>query len=385
MTMVSVKACLAAAGVFVAALAASPTPDPVRLTVHEWGTFTSIAGENGRAVPWRPLTGPPELPSFVRSSRVQAKGSLTATVRMETPVLYFYAPQETVVDVSVRFRQGLVTEYFPRAATSPVAFQPGIGIPAGSEHSISWSNVRVQPRATPSFPAEEAKNHYYAARHTDAAPLAVGPDRERFLFYRGVGTFELPLTAVIRPDNTVAARNAGADVIPAIVLFENRGGRIGWRVQRNLKESVHFAPPEPGGSIAALRGDLERVLVEQGLYDREAKAMVDTWSDSWFEDGTRLFYIVPARLVDAILPLDIKPAPEAVARVFVGRLELVTAASLTDLESALRRNDAARLARFGRFLQPIADRFLARPLSPADRARFEGLLLNVGVVASSRQ
>ena len=89
MTMVSVKACVAAAGVFVAALAASPAPDPVRLTVHEWGTFTSIAGENGRAVPWRPLSGPPELPSFVRSSRVQAKGSLTATVRMETPVVYF--------------------------------------------------------------------------------------------------------------------------------------------------------------------------------------------------------------------------------------------------------------------------------------------------------
>lgn len=369
MTMVSVKACVAAAGVFVAALAASPGPDPVRLTVHEWGTFTSIAGENGRAVPWRPLSGPPELPSFVIGSRVQRKSDLTATVRMETPVLYFYAPQETVVDVSVRFHQGLFTEYFPRAYTTP--------------DTISWTNVRVQPRATPSFPAEAAKNHYYAARHTDAAPLAVGPDRERFLFYRGVGTFELPLTAVIRPDNTVVARNAGADVIPAIVLFENRGGRIGWRVQRNLKENVHFAPPELGGSIASLRTELERVLVAQGLYDREAKAMVDTWSDSWFEDGTRLFYIVPARLVDAILPLDIKPAPESVARVFVGRLELVTAASLTDLESALRRNDAARLARFGRFLQPIADRFLARPLSRADRARFEGLLLNVGVVATS--
>ena len=370
MTMVSVKACAAAAGVFVAALAASPAPDPVRLTVHEWGTFTSIAGENGRAVPWRPLSGPPELPSFVVGSRVQRKSDLTATVRMETPVLYFYAPQETVVDVSVRFREGLFTEYFPRAYTTP--------------DTIRWSNVRIQPGATPSFPMEAGKNHYYAARQTDAAPLAVGPDRERFLFYRGVGGFELPLTASVRPDQTVAAGNIGGDVIPAVVLFENRAGRVGWRLHRNLKASAQLAPPQLDGSVAALRVELERVLVEQGLYDREAKAMVETWSDTWFEEGTRLFYIVPIRLVDAILPLDIKPAPESVARVFVGRLELVTAASLTDLESALRRNDAARLARFGRFLQPIADRFLAGPLSAADRARFERLLLNVGVVATSR-
>lgn len=384
MTM-SAKACAAAAGVFVAALAASAAPDPVRLTVHEWGTFTSIAGANGRAVSWRPLTGPPELPSFVRTSRIQPKGTLTATVRMETPVLYFYSPRETVVDVSVRFRQGVVTEYFPPANEGPVAWQPGGGLPRPVEHAISWSKVRVQPGAPPSFPAEGAKNHYYAARQTDAAPLAVGPDRERFLFYRGVGTFDLPLTAVVRPDHSVGARNTGADVIPAVVLFENRGGRIGWGVHRDLKENVQLARPQPDGSVAALRVELERVLVEQGLYDREAKAMVDTWSDSWFEEGTRLFYIVPPRLVDAILPIDITPAPTALARVFVGRLELVTAASLTELESALRHNDGARLAKFGRFLQPVADRLLAGPLSPNDRARFERILVSVGAGPSARR
>jgi hypothetical protein len=383
MTTVSAKACVAVAGVFVAALAASPAKDPAPLTVHEWGTFTSIAGENGRAVPWRPLTGPPDLPTFVRTSGVQRKGALTCTVRMETPVLYFYAPRETVVDVSVRFRQGLVTEYFPRAYTSPAAFQPGGWISPEAEHVISWKDVRVQPGATPAFPAEASKNHYYAARDTDAAPLAVGPDRERFLFYRGAGTFELPLTAVVRPGNAVAVGNSGAEVIPAIVLFENRGGRIGWRVHRNLKDNALLDAPPRGGSLAALRADLERILVEQGLYDREARAMVETWSDSWFEEATRLFYIVASRLVDAILPLDIKPAPSDVARVFVGRLELVTAASLTELESALRQNDRAGLARFGRFLQPVADRLLATPLSADDRARFERILFNVGVVSTT--
>src|SRR4029077_3205441 len=35
------------------------------LTVHEWGTFTSIAGNDGQAVRWLPLSGPSDLPSFV--------------------------------------------------------------------------------------------------------------------------------------------------------------------------------------------------------------------------------------------------------------------------------------------------------------------------------
>ena len=35
------------------------------LIVHEWGTFTSIAGKNGVALDWRPLNGPSDLPKFV--------------------------------------------------------------------------------------------------------------------------------------------------------------------------------------------------------------------------------------------------------------------------------------------------------------------------------
>src|SRR6059036_2986773 len=36
-----------------------------RLVVHEWGTFTSIAGKDGVAVDWHPLNGPSDLPKFV--------------------------------------------------------------------------------------------------------------------------------------------------------------------------------------------------------------------------------------------------------------------------------------------------------------------------------
>jgi hypothetical protein len=32
-----------------------------------------------------------------------------------------------------------------------------------------------------------------------------------------------------------------------------------------------------------------RALVDQGLYEKEARAMVNTWQDQWFaEEGTRV-------------------------------------------------------------------------------------------------
>ncbi len=37
------------------------------LVVHEWGTFTSVAGREGRTLIWRPLTFESDLPSFVYS------------------------------------------------------------------------------------------------------------------------------------------------------------------------------------------------------------------------------------------------------------------------------------------------------------------------------
>src|ERR1044071_6254048 len=98
-----------------------------QLVVHEWGTFTSIAGRDGVALDWRPLNGPSDLPKFVhtipdaddglRHRRVQGKDSMTARVRMETPVLYFYSGKEMDVSVKVDFPKGKITEWYPQART----------------------------------------------------------------------------------------------------------------------------------------------------------------------------------------------------------------------------------------------------------------------------
>jgi hypothetical protein len=81
--------------------------------------------------------------------------------------------------------------------------------------------------------------------------------------------------------------------------------------------------------------------------------MVQTWRDSWFEEGSRLFYIVPTSFVETILPLSIIPAPQQLVRVFVGRLELISPATQEAVRAALAANDEVTLAKYGRFLQPI--------------------------------
>ena len=104
--------------------------------------------------------------------------------------------------------------------------------------------------------------------------------------------------------------------------------------------------------------------------------MVETWRDSWFEEGTRLFYIAPRQAIDAILPLEITPRPDQTTRVFVGRVELVTSTAEREVEAAIARNDRQTLSRHGRFLQPIADRLLTR-MTPAERARTQARLETV--------
>ncbi len=164
----------------------------------------------------------PDLPCFVARNRFNVKGSLSGTVRMETPVLYFYAAGETTVNVNVRFRQGAITEWFP-----PAVITSGNGsIVPGSESTIAWRNVKISPGAAEDFPVEHGASHYYAARRTGAAPLQSGSHKERFLFYRGVGRFALPITATVDADGKVAVKNPRGHTIGDIILFDNHRGRI---------------------------------------------------------------------------------------------------------------------------------------------------------------
>jgi hypothetical protein len=367
-----------------AALTQSPAS---RLVVHEWGTFTSVAGQDGRAVEWQPLSGPSDLPCFVRVlspvcikcvNPASVLPAIRATVRMETPVLYFYAPDEVTARVQVRFPQGWITEWYPHAV---VPVPTTLNAISESMGAIDWAQIVVKPHANPAFPSEPGPSHYYAARETDAAPVVVGEQTEKFLFYRGLASFPVPIRATVEADGHIAVTKGGRHDLGRLFLFESRGGRIGYRMVDAAADRVLIAPPTLNSSVQALREDLERTLVETGLFPREAAAMVETWRDSWFEAGVRLFYIVPRAAVDEILPLTIDPKPASVARAFVGRLEVITPAVEADVELAVRTNDMKRLTSYGRFLEPIVERCMRRAASQADVLQMREALR---LVAASR-
>src|SRR5258706_2147372 len=111
---------------------------------HEWGTFTSVQGADGVQLEWNPLITT-ELPKFVydrgrrsgnprlqRYSDYASKSAMVALQRMETPVIYFYSGRERTVDVTVKFPDGVVTEWFPQASKS-------------DPHLMRWDSVRLLP------------------------------------------------------------------------------------------------------------------------------------------------------------------------------------------------------------------------------------------------
>ena len=148
-------------------------------------------------------------------------------------------------------------------------------------------------------------------------------------------------------------KNLNEDQVPVIIFFERRGQRVGYRLARGLTDDAVLDPPFLTGNVDSLCADLEGILVDQGLYPDEAYAMVETWRDSWFEEGSRLIYVVPRGFIDKVLPLAIDPAPGQISRVFVGRLEVVTPATARAVETAVASNDEVILNKYGRFLEPI--------------------------------
>jgi hypothetical protein len=333
-------------------------PSPGGLVVHEWGTLTSVVGEDGAPIPWHPLRPQSDLPGFVHVGI--PKGAQPATVRMETPVLYFYSDRETVASVKVEFPAGQITEWYPSARWTP--------------SRLEWSRVRLRPGAAGPLRREARDSHYYRARQTDAALLAVGSgaalQHERFLFYRGVGTCSLPVSVRLAGE---AVEVATAAEIGPVVLFERRGGLVGYRREELAGGDTRLERPVLAESLADLRGELHQMLVERGLYPPEATAMLATWDESWFEEGLRLFYILPERETDALLPLSIDPEPQESVRVMVARLEILTPEMETEAQERLAGPSAGPLPG-GRFTEPLLMRVLQRTDDVRLKARIRRLL-----------
>lgn len=129
----------------------------------------------------------------------------------------------------------------------------------------------------------------------------------------------------------------------------------------------------------------EECLVMEGLYRKEARSMVKTWTESYFRTpGTRVLYIVPEAMTNELLPLTIRPEPVELKRVLVARADLMTPEQTRRLEEHVRRlggesvseREAAQRAieNFGRFAEPALREVIRTTKHPEIRLRAQSIV-----------
>jgi hypothetical protein len=325
---------------------------------------------------------------------------MSSLIRMETPVIYFYSDQERTVDVRVKFPAGRVTEWYPQATHLGPYYTTNQADAAQANRSvIEWNELKILAPGTKEISAKklirgqkDKTDHYYAARETDANFLRMsssharaGVEYERDLFYRGVGFFQAPLT--IRLDGGEDQLRLSASCsqpLTDLFVLTIRNGQARYQTLDRLEQGSDRGAQlsaKPFASLHSVRANLMRemaaALVKQGLYAKEAQAMVETWKDQWFsEEGTRVLYLLPRVWTDGILPLEISPAPASVARVMVGRAELITPSMERELgeqvvayldgDTNAKRQavNGVRAIGLGRFLEPATRKMLGKTPNP---------------------
>ena len=362
---------------FALALAAAFPACAAELVVHEWGTITSVhAGSGTPRGALNKIDVADVLPDFVHRyepeqtrhdpARRFAKSPLVpgrpdVTMRLETPVIYFHPPAggkfETPIDVEVKFRGGILNEYYPAADAGLAVDFPRIeekreagvlprewNFEILNEYvvgSLKWRGVRIHDTVIAPLTDNPV---WLAPREVQAGSVFVpeAGEGERYLFYRGVANLEALLqtrtsTGAVRiaAPHVLTWLEAPAITLPAVWLADIRvDGLVAFREHGPVTITRAKPDAELGSlrrfstgdyqaeGVKLLRASLRRALLAQGLYADEAEAMLNTWKASWFgKPGLRVFYVVPREWTDHFLPLTVS-VPARMNRAIVGRIDL---------------------------------------------------------------
>lgn len=338
--------------------------------LHEWGTFTTVAGSDGVLLtgldreeealpryvhhhPWPGIgtaTGRPAIEATIIDGRPVFPGVLSkqipqpvrnVKVKMETPVIYFHSDTAFKATVKVGFNGGTISQWYPDRSGGEVLPTTDDGAPAILDFAapytgaIEWKVDVLSPqdsRDAVLFKPDDLLQWTHARVPEANAVRTRDGETEGFLFYRGLGSFEPGLHTSIDADETLVLRNDTGAAIPYLLVFEKLpDGSTRWRENEDglaKGDSLRFPKdalePAPQGFDSGLFREMAGALARQGLHPSEAEAMVKTWWNSYFDKpGLRVFWVLPTARTDAILPLSVDPAPERTIRVLVGRSEVI--------------------------------------------------------------
>jgi hypothetical protein len=164
----------------ITALAFSMAGADEPVIVHEWGTFTCLQDEQGKAIGginvddepvpgfvWQyanrlvaGLRSPDEdnfgLPPYEAGGKGWISGDPKVTMRLETPVLYLYPPKGRApqsvppLDVHVDFHGGILSQYYPYATTNGALLNGTLPylasdhkITADTTTGLTWNGVQL--------------------------------------------------------------------------------------------------------------------------------------------------------------------------------------------------------------------------------------------------
>lgn len=355
------------------ALGAARSADAKGLIVHEWGTFTTLSASDGR-----PLSGlyvdASRLPAFVHgipyfnydaaSGWAPISKLRNVTVKMETPVLYFYSPAAVDVEVKVDFKGGTISQWYPQCHECEAApTGPYVDFAAAPYAGhISWKATVLAPGAQNAYTTAGSgqETSEWTAPRNVASNLLRGEngEYERFLFYRGLGNFASTVKLAFLDDTLFTVSNEGDENLPWVMVYDRphegaatMAPAATWYqgpLAAHAKLTLTRGKPATQYDQATMSpmDSLVQHLVQAGLNLDEARALQNTWFTGYFiESGLKAFWILPRAQVDRILPLSITPAPEDIQRVIVGRSEILS----PDFERELRRaRDADTLSAFAK-------------------------------------
>jgi len=315
-------------------------------------------------------------------------------------------------NVRVRCPEGILTQWWPNATkVTPVMPTDGENqkMPELKNGILEWNWVAVSPNvAKPDFRQVGKHPWWGIARETDSAVVRVKGGEEKFLFYRGAARLKSELhvniqsdtnadTAEDKVDKADKADKAGATFSldpatpdqPVRHVFTMNVPEEGTPKIGYTKEVASSgATPEPLDSVDAAVAILRSVLLDEGLYEKEADGMIKIWREGMFETpGLRAMYLMERKTLDAFLPLTIQPAPDEIERVMLVRIECLTPereARILELLKQLgaenyrdRGSAQKKLMEVGRVGQALMRKFYDNTEDPEIRMRLKAVLKQI--------
>ena len=301
------------------------------LEVHEWGSINIVTGTNQVNV-GDISDDQSDLPNFVE---VWKKQAVIRPMVIEKPIIYFYTDKVQKVSVSVRYPNGIFTQWWPK----PNSFYPNPprngARPVNNNGSLYWS-LTLLPGNKFDSAMPKMKDHpwWNIARDVDAATVQSSRGgTEKFLFYRGAGVFKPSLKVdTDKEGNFLLASEPGASSKDVYTID----------IKENAEPLIHYYSSIQAGeksqkteinSIEGAAKHLQAKLEKRGLFTKEAAGLVKIWKEQMFsKPGQRAMYMMSEKDVDTMLPLKITPKPDKQVRVILVRFECLTASTRKQIE-----------------------------------------------------